>query len=87
MVLPTTNSPDQCRGEKFLDLDDDPTDGGPTYEEMRCSAAVAAAARDQGWLTGSSLGNGTAAVLAGAQPSELLSTALRVNVGVQLRFF
>ena len=77
MVLPTTNSPDQCRGDKTFGLN----------EDLRCSQALAAAAEENDWLTGGSLADGTAAVLAGAQPGELLSTALRVNVGVQLRFF
>jgi hypothetical protein len=76
MVLPTTNSPDQCRGDKTFGLSTD----------LRCSQALAAAAEEEGWMTGSNLTNGTAAVLAGAQTGELFSTALRVNVGVQLRF-
>ena len=77
MVLPTTNSPVVCRGDATFGL---PTD-------VSCSEALAAAADEGEWLSGSSLSTGTAAVLAGAQPSELFATALRVNVGVQLRFF
>ena len=76
LILPTTDSPDQCRGDATFGLDAD----------LRCSAALAAAAEEGGWSTGTST-QGTAAVLVGSQAGELLSTALRVNVGVQLRFF
>jgi hypothetical protein len=76
LLLPTTDSPDQCRGDATFGLDTD----------LRCSAALAAAAEEGGWSTGTS-SQGTAAVLVGSQAGELLSTALRVNVGVQLRFF
>ena len=75
-VLPTTSSPVLCRGDQTFLIP----------EDMRCSDALSATAEAEGWSTGTAP-QGAAAVVAASQPGELFATALRVNVGVQLRFF
>lgn len=75
LVLPTSTVPVTCQGDQTFGLP----------EDMRCSDGLAKAAQDGSWGTGSSA-QGTAAVLAASQPGALFASALRVNVGVQLRF-